>query len=245
MCFGSNAAQLIASPAVAAALPAALARSYGTANSPPTVTTAASTRSAQRRPAPASSPANAPTSHSANDIARRNARNVRALAGVTWRRNVPSSHTAVASSEKPISFLNVSIHAPGFGSRFESQADVDAVVAEFHRVHERVFAVHDLANAVECLNWRGRLIAHVKAPALEPGKEGAQARARPDRVRKAYFGNGHVDTAIYLGEQLPAGAEIAGPAVIEEATSTLVVYPGAVARVSAGGRYIVTPPAEG
>jgi len=131
------------------------------------------------------------------------------------------------------------------GSRFESQADVDAVVAEFHRVHERVFAVHDLANAVECLNWRGRLIAHVKAPALEPGKAGAQARARPDRVRKAYFGDGHVDTAIYLGEQLPAGAEIAGPAVIEEATSTLVVYPGAVARVSAGGRYIVTPPAEG
>ncbi|MCC7121262.1 MAG: hydantoinase/oxoprolinase family protein [Gammaproteobacteria bacterium] len=128
--------------------------------------------------------------------------------------------------------------------RFETQADVDAVVAEFHRVHERVFAVQDLNNAVEFLNWRGRLIAHVKAPTLEPEKEAGKADPMPDRVRRAYFGDGHVDTAVYLGEKLPAGAEIKGPAVIEEATSTLVVYPGAIARVSAGGRYIVTPPVE-
>jgi N-methylhydantoinase A len=63
-------------------------------------------------------------------------------------------------------------------------------------------------------------------------------------VRKAYFGDGWVDTSIYLGAKLPAGANIAGPAVIEEATSTLVVYPGAIAHVSPGGRYIVTPPVE-
>jgi len=136
--------------------------------------------------------------------------------------------------------LDVQVPASTFGT----QADVDAVVAEFHRVHERVFAVHDLNNAVEFLNWRGRLIAQVKAPTLEPEKEAAKADPKPDRVRKAYFGNGHVDTSIYLGEKLPAGAEIKGPAVIEEATSTLVVYPGAVARVSAGGRYIVPPPVE-
>ncbi|HMM77055.1 MAG TPA: hydantoinase/oxoprolinase family protein [Gammaproteobacteria bacterium] len=129
-------------------------------------------------------------------------------------------------------------------SRFENPSDVEAVVAEFHRVHERVFAVHDLNNAVEFLNWRGRLIAHVKAPALEPTKEESKADATPDRVRKAYFGDAQLDTAVYLGEKLPAGAEIEGPAVIEEATSTLVIYPGAVARVSAGGRYIVTPPME-
>jgi N-methylhydantoinase A len=129
-------------------------------------------------------------------------------------------------------------------SVFRDQDDVDAVVAEFHRVHERVFAVHDLGNAVEFLNWRGRLIANVQAPTLEPAKVAAHADAEPDRVRKAYFGNGHVDTAIYLGHKLPAGAVIKGPAVIEEATSTLVVYPGAVAHVSPGGRYIVTPPVE-
>lgn len=128
---------------------------------------------------------------------------------------------------------------------FTHQGEVDALVGEFHRVHERVFAVQDLGNAVEFLNWRGRLIAKVRQQTLEPGKEAAREDAKPDRVRPAYFGNGWVETSIYLGERLPAGTAISGPAVIEEATSTLVVYPGAVAKVSAGGRYIVTPPAEG
>ncbi|MGD9601155.1 MAG: hydantoinase/oxoprolinase family protein [Gammaproteobacteria bacterium] len=127
---------------------------------------------------------------------------------------------------------------------FATQADVDALVEEFHRVHERVFAVHDENNAVEFLNWRGRLIGKVNAPSLEPTKDLAQQIARPDRVRRCHFGQGLVDTAIYLGAELPAGARIDGPAIIEEDTSTLVVYPGAVARVSPGGRYIVTPPAE-
>jgi N-methylhydantoinase A/oxoprolinase/acetone carboxylase beta subunit len=37
---------------------------------------------------------------------------------------------------------------------------------------------------------------------------------------------------------------IDGPAIIEEPTSTLVVNPGARCTVSAGGRYVLTPPEE-
>jgi N-methylhydantoinase A len=128
--------------------------------------------------------------------------------------------------------------------QFHDQAEVDALVADFHRVHERVFAVQDLGNAVEFLNWRGRLIARVRQATLEPGKEASLEDLKPDRIRPAYFGNGWVDTSIYLGERLPAGTLVNGPAVIEEPTSTLVIYPGAVATVSPGGRYIVTPPVE-
>lgn len=130
------------------------------------------------------------------------------------------------------------------GSRFAHQHEVEALVEEFHRVHERVFAVKDENNAVECLNWRGRLVARVNAPTLEPGKPLAGQAVSADRIRACYFGDRHLDTAIYLGARLPAGAVIEGPAIIEEDTSTLVVYPGAVARVSPGGRYIVTPPTE-
>jgi N-methylhydantoinase A len=128
--------------------------------------------------------------------------------------------------------------------RFDGATDVEALVQEFHRVHERVFAVRDENNAVECLNWRGRLVAKVKAPTLEPGKDLAQLAVRPARSRECYFDNAWVDTAIHLGSELAAGAVIEGPAIIEEDTSTLVVYPGACARVSPGGRYIVTPPEE-
>ncbi|MBI4693864.1 MAG: hydantoinase/oxoprolinase family protein [Gammaproteobacteria bacterium] len=133
---------------------------------------------------------------------------------------------------------------PVAGDRFDGPADVEALVAEFHRVHERVFAVHDLGNAVECLNWRGRLIAKVNAPSIEPAKDLMLTEVKAHRTRQAYFGNGHVATPIYLGSELPAGAVVNGPAIIEEDTSTLVIYPGAVARVSPGGRYIVTPPQE-
>ncbi|MEX2482729.1 MAG: hydantoinase/oxoprolinase family protein, partial [Gammaproteobacteria bacterium] len=45
--------------------------------------------------------------------------------------------------------------------RFDSPADVDGLVEAFHAMHDRVFAITDPGQAVECLNWRGRLIAHV------------------------------------------------------------------------------------
>ena len=129
-------------------------------------------------------------------------------------------------------------------SRFDNADDVAGLIEAFHAMHERVFAITDPGQAVECLNWRGRLIAHVKAPDLEPARAGKATRADAQRRRPAYFGQGLVETPIYLGEELAPDVVIEGPAIIEEATSTLVVNPGCRARVSAGGRYILTPSAE-
>ncbi|MGB1883120.1 MAG: hydantoinase/oxoprolinase family protein [Gammaproteobacteria bacterium] len=129
-------------------------------------------------------------------------------------------------------------------NRFDTDADVDALVQSFHQMHERVFAVTDEGNPVECLNWRGRLIADVNAPSLEPTRTEGGARADAARKRMAYFAEGEIETPIYVGDQLSAGATIAGPAIIEEPTTTLVVHPGASAKVSSGGRYILTPPEE-
>ena len=113
-----------------------------------------------------------------------------------------------------------------------------------HEITNGVFAVTDEGQAVECLNWRGRLIADVNPPSLEPSRNQGTSTAEPDRTRGAYFGEGEVQTPIYFGATLPTGAVIEGPAIIEEPTSTLVVYPGSSARVSAGGRYVLTPPEE-
>ncbi|MEM7467985.1 MAG: hydantoinase/oxoprolinase family protein, partial [Pseudomonadota bacterium] len=129
-------------------------------------------------------------------------------------------------------------------NRFNNDNDVEELVQEFHRVHDRVFAVTDEGQAVECLNWRGRLIADVNPPSLDPGRGDAATTVDPDRTREAYFGEGQIQTPIYFGPKLPNGAVVDGPAIIEEPTSTLVVYPGASARVSAGGRYVLTPPEE-
>ena len=128
--------------------------------------------------------------------------------------------------------------------RFESDSDVEALIEAFHQMHDRVFAVTDIGQPVECLNWRGRLIADVNAPSLDPARGGDRVDASADRVRPAYFGDQELDTPIYLGQSLNPGSVVDGPAIIEEPTTTLVVHPGASARVSTGGRYILTPPAE-
>jgi N-methylhydantoinase A len=55
--------------------------------------------------------------------------------------------------------------------------------------------------------------------------------------RPAHFGEGFLDTALYAGAALGAGAELQGPALVEDAFTVLVVPPGARARVDSQGNY--------
>ena len=72
---------------------------------------------------------------------------------------------------------------------------------------------------------------------------GASGDARKG-VRRAYFpeAGGFVDTTVYDRSRLAVGQELAGPAVVEEEGSTLVVGPGAAARVAPSGNLIVSLP---
>jgi N-methylhydantoinase A len=56
-------------------------------------------------------------------------------------------------------------------------------------------------------------------------------------TRPAYFGDGFVDTAVFDGERLGPGAEVQGPALIEEPFTVVVVPPGGRARLDETGNY--------
>jgi len=58
-------------------------------------------------------------------------------------------------------------------------------------------------------------------------------------TRPAHFGDGYVDTAVYDGSGLGVGAEVHGPALVEEPFTVLVVPPGARARVDEAGNYVL------
>jgi N-methylhydantoinase A len=129
-------------------------------------------------------------------------------------------------------------------ARIDSDEDEAALLESFHRAHERIFSVRDEEGAVEFLNWRGRLAVSLDKPAMLRIPE--VHNDSPDRqsVRKAYFGDGLVDTPVFKGTGLIPGAVIAGPAIIEEPTTTIVVYPQMTARVTALHSYLISTQQE-
>jgi N-methylhydantoinase A len=59
--------------------------------------------------------------------------------------------------------------------------------------------------------------------------------------REAYFRElgGLVEIPVFRGDKLLCGAQINGPAIIQEPTSTLVVFPKSRATVSRWGNYLI------
>lgn len=87
-----------------------------------------------------------------------------------------------------------------------------------------------------------RLASHVAtpSPAVASGFAESAVPARPARTRRANLGQGFRETAVYRGADLGSGHEVAGPAIIEESFTTIVVYPGWKARVDIAGDYELT-----
>jgi N-methylhydantoinase A len=129
--------------------------------------------------------------------------------------------------------LELPLRSGGFGH----QADVDELARDFHTGHKRVFAVAEPDQYVELLQWKGRLTVPLSKPALE---RSAAASSGPAGQRRAVFaGVGEVAASTYRGDMLAPGMKIDGPAVIEEATTTIVVYPGSCATVTPLGNYLL------
>ena len=128
-------------------------------------------------------------------------------------------------------------------ARIGGPADITALEDAFHAVHEKVFAVHEPGQYVECLVWKTRATAVAKKPPVRAraalaGGDGSASAPAAVAVQTAYFREtGAVPTPRYDGELLPPGSRIDGPAVIREQTTTVVVYPGTSAVVTALGNY--------
>ncbi|HXF31962.1 MAG TPA: hydantoinase/oxoprolinase family protein [Solirubrobacterales bacterium] len=123
-------------------------------------------------------------------------------------------------------------------SRVRDAADVKTVAATFDALHERVYTVSQPGHTVELLTWKARLIGDLEAtekllaPRAESGGE--------VRRRRAYFPEtGWTDVEVHDGATLAPGAAVAGPALIAEPSSTLVVYPGMTAQVTDHDNYLV------
>jgi N-methylhydantoinase A len=133
------------------------------------------------------------------------------------------------------------LEVPLRSGRFEQPADVERMVEDFHRVHERVFAVSEPGQYIECIYWKGRATARLPKPALPRHHGVADAPPVPAAVRSAWFGDhGPMETPQFRAEALAPGHALTGPAIIQEPTTTVVVYPGWGATVTPTGDYLLS-----
>lgn len=118
-------------------------------------------------------------------------------------------------------------------------AGLPGIRETFHARHEALYGSRDLASGVEIVDVR--LTAIGPTPKLKLWQEPAPGAgaATPQAMRHVHFEGLEAPllTAIYHGAQLRSGQTIAGPAIVEEPTTTLVVAPGEEVRIDRFGNY--------
>jgi len=119
-------------------------------------------------------------------------------------------------------------------------AGLRTLMERFHDVHEetRGFAFRENPPILRGVRLIGQGITRKLERTAEHGTVRDPHRAQKG-TRSAYFGAGVVDTPVYDGPRLAAGAEIAGPALIEEPFTVVVLAPGCQARLDEHGNYDV------
>jgi N-methylhydantoinase A len=119
---------------------------------------------------------------------------------------------------------------------------LEKVKGAFHKRHEELYTYSEPHNAVEVVNIESTLYGHVDKPQPPRVKQGVPpAKAVVGRRKAIFAADGKlIDTPVYDGSKLGAGAAIKGPAIIEEVTTTIVIEPKWSARLDVSGSYVIT-----
>ncbi len=111
--------------------------------------------------------------------------------------------------------------------------DIAALAKRFHEAHRRRYGHMAEAEAVEIVNFQVTAIGRIPKPQFqETAISGSPLLPEPSAKRAVYFGpSDALEVPVFRRATLPPGAILHGPAIIEEKTSTIVLYPGQSARI--------------
>src|SRR5262249_42538770 len=110
-----------------------------------------------------------------------------------------------------------------------------------HALHRELYAVDDPASGIEMVTWRMRVRCglrnghdiHLSLP---------QSDAAPSAYRDVYVrGRGRLRAAVHRLADLPAGAAISGPAIVESDFTTVMIAPDATATRLPSGSLLIEP----
>ncbi|MSP68538.1 MAG: hydantoinase/oxoprolinase family protein [Alphaproteobacteria bacterium] len=119
--------------------------------------------------------------------------------------------------------------------------DKAAVRTAFEHNYERLYGHTQPGGIVELTHLR--LVGIGKLPALNPGApEAAKGAPVPAERRRAYLGAAHGwgEVPVYRGADLRPGHDLAGPLLIEEVTTTVVVGPKDRLHVDPAGNFAIS-----
>ena len=122
----------------------------------------------------------------------------------------------------------------------ELPLDVDAAAAAFHAEHDRHFGHASPGASIELLALRLGVVGRTRKPdpAQAPGDRAADARRGHRPVWDA-SARARVRTPVWDGRRLAVSATVDGPAVVELASTTIVVPRGFALTVDAYGAFVV------
>jgi N-methylhydantoinase A len=130
--------------------------------------------------------------------------------------------------------FRVPVTAPGFDPR--------AVLADFMERYKARFDIELPEMTAMLVNLRTTVIgrrAPVDLAIFAPAIAGSGA-PQPSSVRQVRFNNGWLDTRIFDRASLRRGATLAGPAIVEQPDTTVVIDPGATAIVDGLGNLVIS-----
>lgn len=121
------------------------------------------------------------------------------------------------------------------------KASMEAVKERFHQNHEHVYK-HAFRNLKVEFTAIRILFSQNPVPTPKMEKVNQGQWGRPVHKRRAYFEEcqGWMECDVYLRQELAASQVIIGPAIIEQADTTILIYPDQKAMVDQWGNMIVT-----
>ena len=117
-----------------------------------------------------------------------------------------------------------------------------SIASEFYAAHLQRFGYADRALPVEVVNLRLKLELAVDKPILEPAPDsGSDASHAAVGNAVVVFARGAVDTTLYDRDRLKTGNRIAGPALLLQLDTTIVVPPEWEGEIDAYGNLLLEP----
>ena len=120
------------------------------------------------------------------------------------------------------------------------EAQSGALRERFHAEHDRVYGFSAPAEPVELVSLRLTTVGRIEKPPLRTLVR-AERDPAPKEHRQVFFAEsgGFVECPIHDRYALGAGASFAGPAVVEELDSTVVVHPGFGVEIDDVGNLVI------